>query len=57
MKYWKENLAKYMRPAITEYDLMTNRNLRRFKRIRTFFVLFNPMVSLVLLSMLLTGVI
>lgn len=57
MKYWKENLAKYMKVQITREDLMNNRNLRRFKRIRTFFTFFNPALSLVLLSMLLTGVI
>lgn len=57
MKYWKKNLGKYMEVTITGDDLRNNRNLRLFRRIRTFFIFFNPMVSIILLSMLFTGVI
>lgn len=57
MKYWKKNLGNYMNVTISLEDLKSNRNLRRFKHVRTFFIIFNPAVSLVLLSLVLTGVI
>ncbi len=57
MKYWKQQLKLDRNRVFTREELMRNRNLRRFKRLRTFFLLFNPMVSVVLLSMLFTGVI
>lgn len=57
MKYWKKNLDRYMNATITYADLRSNRNLRRFRNIKTFFVFFNPMLALVLLAMLFTGVI
>lgn len=58
MKYWKKNLGKYMNVIITPEDLLTNRNLRRFRNVRTFFIFFNPVISAaILISMLFTGVI
>lgn len=57
MKYWKQQLKLDINRPITSDELMRNRNLRRFRKIRTFFLLFNPMMSVVLLSMLFTGVI
>lgn len=57
MKYWKQHAAKYLNVVVTPADLARNRKLRLFKHIRTFFVFFNPAVSIVLLSMLFTGVI
>lgn len=57
MKYWKQQLKLDTSRTITRDALMKNRNLRRFRKIRTFFLLFNPMLSVVLLSMLFTGVI
>ena len=57
MKYWKQQLKLDKTRVFTREELMGNRNLRKFKRLRTFFLLFNPMVSLVLLSMLFAGVI
>ncbi len=57
MKYWKQQLKLDRNRVFTREELMRNRNLRRFKRLRTFFLLFNPMVSVLLLSMLFTGVI
>ena len=57
MKYWKQQLKLDRNRVFTKEELMRNRNLRRFKRLRTFFLLFNPVMSVVLLSMLFTGVI
>lgn len=57
MKYWKQHLNLDTNRQITVEELMKNRNLRRFKKIRTFFLVFNPMVAVVLLSMFFTGVI
>jgi hypothetical protein len=57
MKYWKQHLNLDTNRQITVEELMNNRNLRRFKKIRTFFLVFNPMVAVVLLSMFFTGVI
>lgn len=57
MKYWKQKAGKYYNATITPADLASNRNLRLFRRIRTFFIFFNPAVSVVLLSMLFAGVI
>ncbi len=57
MKYWKQHLKLDTNRTITMEELRNNRNLRRFRKIRTFFLLFNPMVAVVLLSMFFTGVI
>lgn len=57
MKYWKQQLNLDANRTITREEIMKNRNLRRFSKIRIFFLLFNPMVSVLLLSMFFTGVI
>lgn len=57
MKYWKQKLGIDVQKSISPDVFMKNRNLRLFRSVRTFFVFFNPLVSLVLLSLLFTGVI
>lgn len=58
MKYWKKNLGKYMNATVRPEDLLVNRNLRRFRNVRTFFMFFNPVASaIILISMLFAGVI
>ena len=39
MKYWKQQLKLDRNRVFTREELMRNRNLRRFKRLRTFFLL------------------
>ncbi len=58
MKYWKKDLGKYMNTTVAPEEFLTNRNLRRFRNIKTFFIFFNPVASaVILISMLFTGVI
>lgn len=58
MKYWKKNLGKYMDVTVRLEDMLANRNLRKFRNIRTFFIFFNPVASaVILISMLFAGVI
>lgn len=57
MKYWKKNLGIY-NTVITPDQMRSNRNLRRFRNVRTFFIFFNPLASaVILISMLFTGMI
>ena len=56
MKFWKTAQVRYTGVAITREKLMSNRNLRRFRRVRTFFLVFNPIVSMIALFMIILGV-
>ncbi|MCL6090859.1 MAG: hypothetical protein M1393_07465 [Candidatus Thermoplasmatota archaeon] len=56
MKFWKTAQLRHTGVVITKEKLKSNRNLRRFKRVRTFFLVFNPIVSMIALFMIIIGV-
>ncbi len=57
MKYWEQSLLKYKRHMVTPDEIRKNPNLRRFMRIRILFAVVNPVISVVILSMIVMGVI
>ena len=48
---------KYKQHIVTPDEVRSNRNLRRFRRIRILFAVVNPVISVVVLSMIALGVI
>jgi hypothetical protein len=57
MKYWEQPLMKYKQHIVTPDEVRNNRNLRLFRRIRILFAVVNPVISVVVLSMIALGVI
>ncbi|MFG1545957.1 MAG: hypothetical protein AAE976_05600 [Thermoplasmataceae archaeon] len=48
---------KYKQHIVTPDEVRNNRNLRLFRRIRILFAVVNPVISVVVLSMIALGVI
>ncbi len=48
---------KYKQHIVTPDEVRNNPNLRRFRRIRILFAVVNPVISVVVLSMIALGVI
>jgi hypothetical protein len=50
MKYWMKNIRQHPMRYISREEFRNNRNLRRFRNLRVFFAIFNPIMAVILIA-------